>query len=128
MSEVYTDVVTKKSIVTFSLPIYKANKFVGVMALDIDLKEFSKRLNLKRFVSGNLSIIDHNGHVIISSDEKELGITNEYFNKLVNSEGEFVEKNKENIFIYQLIDKMNFYILAQISKENILKEFKPLGN
>ncbi|MBP6407349.1 MAG: diguanylate cyclase [Fusobacteriaceae bacterium] len=126
LSEVYTDVVTKKSIVTFSIPIYKADKFIGVMALDIDLKELSKRLNLHRFVRGSLCVIDHNGHVIISSDEKELGTTNKYFNKIVGVSGEFVEKSEESIYIYQLIDQMDFYILAQVSKENILKEFKPL--
>lgn len=126
LSEVYTDVVTKKSIVTFSMPIYKADKFIGVMALDIDLKELSKRLNLHKFVRESLSIVDQNGRVIIGTDEKELGTTNKYFNKLVGVSGEFVEKNKENIYIYQLIDKMNFYILAQVNKQNILKEFKPL--
>jgi len=126
LSEVYTDIVTKKSIVTFSMPIYRANKFIGVMALDIDLKELSKRLNLHRFVSGSLSIIDHNGHVIISSDERELGITSKYFDKIVGESGEFTEEGKENIYIYQLIDKMDFYILAQVSKDKILKEFKPL--
>ena len=96
------------------------------MALDIDLKELSKRLNLHRFVRGSLCVIDHNGHVIISSDEKELGTTNKYFNKIVDVSGEFVEKSEESIYIYQLIDQMDFYILAQVSKENILKEFKPL--
>lgn len=126
LSEVYTDIVTKKSIVTFSIPIYKGDKFIGVMALDIDLRELSKRLNLHRFVRGSMSIIDKNGYVIISSNEKELGATNKYFDKIINDNGEFVSEDKESTYIYQLIDKMEFYILAEVSKKSILNEFKPL--
>lgn len=126
-SEAYTDANTQKNIVTFSLPVYKKNKLYGVLGLDIDLAEFSKRLNLeKKSGESILNIVDKNGITIISSKNSDLGIKNRYFKFFDKKSGEIELKDEGNVYLYEYVDFLNFYIFTQINKKNIIKEFEPL--
>ena len=125
-SEIYTDLNTKKSVATFSLPVYKDNKLLGILGIDIDLIQFSKALNFE-IVSKNsiFNIIDKNGNIILSSSTTDLGKTSKYFPlfKKHKSEGEL--KNENSIYLYEYLSFLDFYIFAKINKDEILKEFEP---
>ncbi len=124
LTNVYSDLITHNNIATFSMPIYKNNKFIGVMAFDIDLKIFSEMIGIKYFSETPTSIIDKNGYIIISTDQNELGKKASYLSELVSIQGDFVYKEQE--FFYKKIENSNFTIISKAGKEDLFTDFEPL--
>jgi len=70
----YVDMSTKKLVVTISKAVEKDGQFVGVIGLDVDLSLLSKELSeVKYGKSDEMSVLDKEGNVIVSSDESLIG-------------------------------------------------------
>lgn len=121
-SGIYLDMVTKESIATFSVPLYKNDSFYGVLSLDMDLESFSKLLELDSFfLENSVNILDNNGYIVLSSSKQGLGIKYHNFENLKGKYGDFSIGN--DLYIYEFISPLNSYIVAKINKKIIFKEF-----
>ena len=126
-SEIYEDLNTKKSVATFSLPVYKNSKLIGVLGLDLDLAAFSKGLNFDVISKDSIfNIIDKNGKIILSSSPSDLGQTNKHFPLFKKQRNEGELKDENSIYLYEYINFLDFYIFGKINKDTILKEFEPV--
>ncbi|HNW26281.1 MAG TPA: response regulator, partial [Candidatus Gastranaerophilaceae bacterium] len=71
-SDLYTDSDIKTQMITISKPIYKKNKLIGVIGIDISVFDFEQALkNMKAsFEDSEAFLLDNNNKIILSSDTK----------------------------------------------------------
>lgn len=123
-SDVYTDADTKLSLVTLSQPIYKNGTLIGVVGIDISIKNLQLALKnmQKQFEGSEIYLLDKNNKLILSqlqNNEKiskdQLGFIDLFKNKNTHKEA-MVEFN-ENLMHKTAI------ILALSNKYNVVITF-----
>lgn len=71
VSDVYTDIVTKKPCITISYSIYKNDKFIGVISDDILLEDIYNLL-AKKVDDYDIYLVFSAGNIVISSSEEQI--------------------------------------------------------
>ena len=70
----YLDELSNQIIISISKAIIRDNNFIGVMGIDISLAELNSRIKeIKYGENSEITILDKNGLVILSSDESIIG-------------------------------------------------------
>ncbi|WP_176461869.1 GGDEF domain-containing protein [Anaeromicrobium sediminis] len=76
ITPVYTDLSTKKSVITLSYAIRKNGNLKGVIAVDIFLEDFYKTFSIITHKENVVNyIVDENGSIVLHPEEKLLGVS-----------------------------------------------------
>lgn len=119
ISEVYIDVVTKKSVVTMSKAVAKEGVIKGVIAIDLDLTSMSKEFSKINFENGGGGVLLDNNLTVISHNNEEMIGRN--YNDVTDRDLEESEKdllkysiNNEKIIAYDTnIEGLGWNILIE---------------
>ncbi len=139
-SDPYVDALTGKMVITLSVPIYNTfdnNEFVGVLGIDIDLEQFSNKINaLKIGDNGYAVLLDKNVNIITHKEKEMIGKPLE-----IKEIEEGIQESKEGIIeykreennvlknkmgIFTKIDTLEWTILITMYDDEITKDTKVL--
>ena len=72
--DLYEDVSSGDNIVTLSKAVYNGSNVIGVMAIDLNLTEFSKAVTKVEVMGGHPIILDKEGTIIMSEGQDGVGL------------------------------------------------------
>ncbi|QUH21922.1 methyl-accepting chemotaxis protein [Alkaliphilus sp. B6464] len=130
----YKDITSGDIIVTVSKAVIDNGKIIGVVGLDVDLKEFSKNLSsLKIGEEGYVYVADSNGIALVHPNEKIVGTDDPkkspiWTDVLMKGKG-FVNynyKGAKRLGIYETNEKTGWKIISSIPEEELLRDTKIL--
>ncbi|MBP7652520.1 response regulator [Candidatus Dependentiae bacterium] len=141
-SEVYTDFDIKETMISYSIPLYKNSKLIGVAGIDITLKELSEKLIAMRnkYNGAELFLTDIDMHVIapkystegkeicnkdLCNCEKNLSFIKKKFSAEPSGYFDYVENGKNKIAVFTKVSD-NFNIIATIPVSSAYRTFNIL--
>ncbi|WP_159446268.1 methyl-accepting chemotaxis protein [Desulfonispora thiosulfatigenes] len=125
----YIDVDTKDRIVTMSRPIYQGDKFLGLLAVDLSLKEVNEIISSMQNFEGDLifmlgedgTFIDHPDEKLVLTQSLDIkGDINNIFTKMVKGEtgyGEAEFGGLQKVIFYHPVKLTNWSIAISVPKE-----------
>ncbi|BEK13496.1 methyl-accepting chemotaxis protein [Campylobacter lari] len=104
----YMDVATKQYVITYTKAIYKNNKFIGVIGVDIPIGDLQKDFEA---MPGNSFLFDENEKVFVAKNKQLIDPSTDH-TPVLNA---YKKNGDYNFFEYGLNDKKRLGICARIS-------------
>ncbi|MCH3688836.1 cache domain-containing protein [Campylobacter lari] len=104
----YIDKATNQYVITYTKAIYKDNRFIGVIGIDIPIKDLQKDFES---MPGNSFLFDHNGKVFVAKNKQLLDPSVDH-TPVLNA---YKKNGDYTFFEYGLKNKERLGICAQIS-------------
>lgn len=138
-SEVYEDVNTGINMVTISKAVYSGSELKGVMAIDIDLAEFSEMVTEIDIMGGHPIVMDKNGDILIDKIPENIGTTFQAIDSFDTSKMEtqikqYTYENKElninqdQFIMFQGVEGSDWFLATIIGVDGIAGLTKSIAN
>lgn len=100
ISEVYIDIITKKSVITMSKAVVKDGVIKGVIAVDLDLSKMAEEFSKIGFANGGGVVLLDNNLTVVSHENSQ--IIGENYNDITNGD---LEASKKDLLKYSINNK-----------------------
>lgn len=132
----YSEAQTNLPVISVTKGIYsKEGKFLGVLAFDISLMDFSQILKeLDMDSNGYINLVGHKGDILISTEKKLIGqsiMQYDWGKSILNNEknSQICKINNEKFYVLHETSPINRWkILALIPYNELKKQVEPIKN
>lgn len=130
----YIDTGDGDLVISAAKPIYKENELVGVLGIDVSLKNLAEELNsIKIGENGSIVILNRELKIMTSRDERRIGTTleNEKLKEAINKNEKYVryegnEKGEEKIATIIKSERLGWTIVSEMNANEMEASTKSL--